>query len=419
MDGAQPFPLEDVATQRAERRALVCAWALWGLMMLVLAGIVLRDPACPTLNVLWRDTGQAWLSGHDLYGDNIQPSQVGYRYGPIIAASLSLLAWLPLAAGAILVRLVNAAVLLVATLLWARTTAPGKVSRFALAWFLVLLAVLALPNLECGQFNLLVAGLLIGALAAIDRDRWNVAAGLLALASVFKIYPLAFALLLVVVFPRQLLGRLAAGLAVVLGVPFLMQESGYVLRQYQLWFELLRTADNHRRFLPLEQGETYRDLLYLFRLYRVPMPLAVYTVIQAAIGGAFALRCWSAARRRLPRRYLLWDVHVLGTVYLTLCGPASEPRTYGLVAPALAWWTVWAYHRGPALARFLVAQACGLQLLGVLSAVTPESVMHFRSAGLHPLSALLLLAGHLATPPQTWLVPRDAAGPEESARQAA
>lgn len=399
MSAPQPFPVRVTSPEQTDRRVLVLAWGLWGLLMAILSGIVLYKPTSPSLNVLWRDTGRAWVKGSDLYGPAIQPSQMGYRYGPLIAGVLALLAWLPLGAGAILVRLVNAGLLLVPTLLWVQNTAPGKISRPALAGFLILLMVLALPNLESGQFNLLVAGLLIGALVAIDRDRWNVAAGLLALAAVFKVYPLAFALLLVVMFPKRLLGRLLLALIVVLALPFMMQSPEYVWRQYQLWFELLRPADDSRRFLPLTKGETYRDLLYLFRLYHIPITIRSYAAIQAVIGTLFALLCWSTVRRGMPRRHQLWNVLLVGTVYLTLCGPASEPRTYGLVAPALAWWVVWTYHRGPALARFLAAQACGLQLLGVFSSVSPESVTFFRSAGLHPISVLLLLASHLAASP--------------------
>ncbi len=379
-----------------EQQALAWAWALWVLMMTVLGAIVLVKSPFRSLHELWQETGRAWVEGHDLYGPTILRSQQGYRYGPLIGASLSVLAWLPVKLGALLVRLVNAAGLLVPLLLWVRNSAPGKISRRELAAFLILLAALALPNLESGQFNLLVAGLLVAALVAIDRDRWNLAAGLLALAAVFKVYPLAFGLLLVVMFPRQLLSRLVVALVVVIAAPFLMQRPEYVIRQYQLWFDLLRAGDETRRFAPLTHVSTYRDLLYLFRLYHVPITIHGYMAIQAVIGVVFAVLCWWTARRGLPRRYQLWNVLVLGTVYLTVCGPASEPKTYGFVVPALAWWVVWSYHRGPALARFLAAQACGLMLIGVLSSITLESVMFFRSAGLHPIAGLLLLASHLA-----------------------
>ncbi len=201
-----------------EQQALAWAWALWVLMMTVLGAIVLVKSPFRSLHELWQETGRAWVEGHDLYGPTILRSQQGYRYGPLIGASLSVLAWLPVKLGALLVRLVNAAGLLVPLLLWVRNSAPGKISRRELAAFLILLAALALPNLESGQFNLLVAGLLVAALVAIDRDRWNLAAGLLALAAVFKVYPLAFGLLLVVMFPRQLLSRLVVALVVVIAI---------------------------------------------------------------------------------------------------------------------------------------------------------------------------------------------------------
>src|SRR5262249_12045821 len=126
----------------------------------------------------------------------------------------------------------------------------------------------------------------------------------------------------------------------------------------QQWAALLGTNDAHRRFLPLTVGETYRDLLYLFRLFNIPMSLAIYTLAQALAGLGCALVCWTAARRGLPQRIVLWHVLVLGCCWLTVCGPASEPRTYIIIAPALGWWVVWPYLHGPKLASWLAAQAC-------------------------------------------------------------
>jgi hypothetical protein len=358
----------------------------------VVTVLALVKPNSPSLNALWHNTGQAWLHGADLYDLHGASERWGYRYGPLIAAVLAALAKLPLGPATALLRLANAAVLLAATLSWLRYAAPGKLEGGARAAFLILLGILSVPNLESSQLNPLVIGLLLGSATAIHGQRWNLAAGLLALAVVLKVYPLALALLLLVVYPRQLGLRLLLALLAALGLPFLLQHPGYVLRQYELWLQLLAANDAWRRFLPLTIGETYRDLLYLIRLYNIPITLSAYAVVQGLTALACAALCWTAARRPWPRPVLLWQVLVLGTAWMTLCGPASEPRTYILVAPAVAWWTVWTYQHGPRLAGLLAGQACGLLVLCVVSGVSPHSVVFFRSAGLHPLAVLLLLA---------------------------
>ncbi len=310
-------------------------WAitLWTIMLGVVCILVLVNPASPSLNILWRESGRAWLNGDSLYTDG---SRWGYRYGPLIAALLSLLVKVPLGVSAMLVRLVNAAILLGATFAWLKQVAPGKFDVYFRGVFFILLAVLSLPNLECGQFNPMLIGLLLGSLAAVQSERWNLAAVLLALATVLKVYPLAFALLLVVVYPRQLLRRLPLALLVALGLRFLLQSPHYVLGEYRQWATLLGNNDVSRRFLPMTVGETYRDLLYLFRLYNIPISLTIYALLQGLADLGCAFVCWTAARRGLPKQVVLWHVLVLGSCWLTICGPASEPRTYILVAPALA-----------------------------------------------------------------------------------
>jgi hypothetical protein len=363
----------------------------WGVMLSILTAVVLLKPTSPSLNILWREAGRAWATGIDLYGYHPRHYLGGFRYGPLIAFFLTPLSWMPLGIAAALVRLVNAAFLLIPTWIWLKQAAPGKLDTRSLGVFLILLGLLALPNLEAGQFNLVVLGLLMGGLLAVHRECWKTAAALLAVAAVFKVYPLAFALLLAAVYPRQLLPRLLVACGVVLALPFALNDPAYVWRQYRDWFGLLLQADEHRRYLPLTDGETYRDLLYLFRLWNIQLPLRIYAVMQALIGVLFAGLCLLTVRRGWPRTVVLWNVLVLGTCWLTLCGPASEPRTYGLTAPVVAWWAVWTYRHGPGLARILAAQACGLQVLCVFSSISPHSVLYFRSAGLHPISVLFLL----------------------------
>src|SRR5260370_29790535 len=95
MDRAHAFPPPQKPTEQTGRRALVLAWGAWALMMLILCGILVWNPK---LNVLWRETGLALVAGPDLYGAAVPPSQGGYRYAPVVAAMLALLAVMPIAA---------------------------------------------------------------------------------------------------------------------------------------------------------------------------------------------------------------------------------------------------------------------------------------------------------------------------------
>jgi glycosyl transferase family 87 len=374
------------------------ALGLWAAVLVSLALWAGLHPTAKQLNSLWREVGQSWIDGEDLY----TPTHGGFRYGPLFAACFSALAVVPFSVAAAVVRLVNGIALLGATLAWLRRAAPERLAPKPQALFLGLLAILSISNLESGQFNPLVIGLLLGSVVAVHERRWNFATALLALASVLKVYPLAFALLLVVVYPRQLIVRLPLALIAVVGLPFLVQNPEYVARQYRQWGALLSIADEHRRFQPLDSTETYRDAFYLFRLFNVPMPLAGYAILQAVSGLAAAVACRLASRRGAPASQVLWIVLVLGTCWMTLLGPASEPKTYILVAPALAWWAIRTCYRGPRLSAWLASQACGLQLLCFISSFSPHSVTFFRSAGLHPISALLLLASCLPAWRQMW-----------------
>src|SRR5262249_39114003 len=154
-------------------------------------------------------------------------------------------------------------VFLGALLWWARKA----VAPIPTATHLALLALLALPlsagNINNGQTNPLMLGLLLAAVASTTEGRWNLAAVLLAVACLFKLYPLAVALLLVVVYPRQLGWRLALALLAGLLLPFLLQRPGYVWQQYDVWFRYLLHED--RQCLPVTA--TYRDVRLLWRAW--------------------------------------------------------------------------------------------------------------------------------------------------------
>src|SRR5262249_52813425 len=87
----------------------------------------------------------------------------------------------------------------------------------------------------------------------------SLAAVCLALACLFKIYPIAIGLLLVVIYPGRFGWRLLLALVLGLGVPFLLQHPEYVATQYAGWLHHLQNDD--RSGFPREYW--YRDLRLL------------------------------------------------------------------------------------------------------------------------------------------------------------
>ena len=186
-------------------------------------------------------------------------------------------------------------------------------------------------NLNNGQSNPLVLGLLLLTVTAAARDRWNVAAACLAGACLLKLYPIAVGLLLAAIYPRRFAGRLALFLMLGLALPFLCQRPEYVAAQYADWFQYLRLDDRHD--WAAEFG--YRDLTLLFRVYAAPLRPAVYLAIQLLAAAGAALLCLAAQRAGWQRQRLLIGLLALGCCWMTLFGSATESATYVLLAPSL------------------------------------------------------------------------------------
>ena len=123
---------------------------------------------------------------------------------------------------------------------------PGF-SRKCVGIVYLLLLPLALGNLDVGQANPLVIGLLMFAIAAVRVERWNIAALCVAIPTFFKIYPLAVGMLICVIAPRRFVWRLLLALLLLAVAPFLFQHWSYVSDQYHAWIET-RISDNRLHY---------------------------------------------------------------------------------------------------------------------------------------------------------------------------
>lgn len=375
----------DTLRKRTWDRWLVLAVLIWAVVLGYVCVRAAVQPYKRTLFTTWEQAGADWETGRDLYRTSWRFDQDQFRYSPLTAVLLVPFHHLPIQVGGVVWRMLNAAVLLGGFALWLRAAPQTRTIRQQAILFL-LLSPLSLSSLNNGQPNPLVLGLLLLALAAVDRDRWSLAALLVALATAIKIYPLAIGLLLAAVYPRRFVPRLLLALVLVVVLPFACQHWDYVSAQYALWLQ--RLGNDHRWYWPPHMA--YRDLWLLIRLAHVPLTPEGYRVVQLACAVGCAALCVALRWRGRPRRELLAAILMLGTCWMTLCGPATESSTYVLLSPALAWalhageserWP--RYLRWPTRLAFLLFAVCVVR--GVW-----RDVNRVHGLGLQPQGALLL-----------------------------
>ncbi|MGH7223611.1 MAG: glycosyltransferase 87 family protein, partial [Gemmataceae bacterium] len=234
--------------------------------------------------------------------------------------------------------------------------------------------------------NPLIIGLLLAALAAVDRERWSWAALFVALATTVKVYPLAIGLLLAAVYPRRFAPRLFVALALAAVLPFACQHWDYVYAQYGLWLQ--RLGKDQRWDWPLHMA--YRDLWLLIRLYHVPLTPRGYLGVQLVSAAGCAGLCLALRLRGRPRREVLAAILVLGSCWMILCGPATESSTYVLLAPALAWMVFRAEsERWPGLLGWMTRVAFLLFMLCMVRGLW-RGVHRIHALGLQPHATCLL-----------------------------
>lgn len=376
-------------TSLAKLMSLVTERSVLGLSLLVMLIISARVMWSPhqkgNVYPVFAHSGRAWLEGQSPYND----PQFLFRYTPLSAAVMSPMAMLPEPLGSVLWRWINYAALLAATVFFHRRVIQPWCPHLNLAWLGLCLLPLAVSNLNNGQSNPLLLAMILTALAAVHVQRWNLAALCLAGAAFLKIYPIALALLLILLFPRALLGRWLLAMAAGVLLPFLMQHPSYVVEQYQTFLHY--SFQDTRMTHSLLEGN--RDVWLLIRRFELPLSLTAYRVVQ--MGTALLLAGLTLALRRHraePRAIMLVGSLAIG--WMLLFGPATESATYHLVCVALA-----ADLLASTLSRRtswsgLVMASYGLHLLSGMAGWFPIAhVVH--SWGILPLATLLWMTALL------------------------
>ena len=327
---------------------------------------------------------------HWIHGENVYTQWMGFVYSPIVAAFFAAFAFVPYVLGSVLWQLLNGAVLLGGlTAVLMVNLFPGINQRnFGISH--LLLVPLAIGNIDIDQANPLVAGLLLLAIAAVRVERWNSAALCIAIATLFKLYPIAVGLLICVIAPRRFGWRLLVALLLLTIAPFLFQHWSYVSDQYHMWIST-RTSEDRRNW-PIEKLPL--DLWFLVHWFgHLPVTPTIYRLIQLGTAGALALFCAIQTSKGWAKYRVLAGLFCLASIWMTLCGPATESYTYVLLAAPTILALVQSYNaRQPVWLRALVSAAFALQLLAVTRASFLPHFKPFWALSIQPFSALVFLA---------------------------
>jgi hypothetical protein len=357
---------------------------IWAMILLVISVRGLLSARTNSVYPIFAGAARNFWAGSDLYRASGDP----YRYSPLVAALLLPFSFCPDQVGGVLWRLLNASVYLAAIAWWCRAVLPRPLTASQQALLYLLIVPLSVGSLNNGQSNPLVLGLLLAGLAAVARGRWNLGSGCLALACLFKVYPLAVGLLLAAVYPRRFAGRFLIALTIGLALPFLLKPSAYILQQYADWWHHLQTGD--RQHLPFELW--YRDFRLLCHSCHLPLGPTAYLVVQLLAAVTIAAGCIAGRLAHWERRRLLSIIFSLGCCWMTLFGSATESCTYILLAPALAWavldaW-LWSANRW---IRSGLTLSFGLFTAAQAAVWFPGGGHLTRALALQPSAALLLL----------------------------
>jgi hypothetical protein len=369
------------------------ALTVWVVVMGVICVRAFGWPYVHSLYPIYSTAARNWQAGEDVYAKQKDLADL-YRYSPTAAVLFNPLSQLPDNLGGLLWRLLNVGVYFWGVAWWCKAVVPGGSSfsrqQWALLWLLML--PLSLESLNNGQINPLIVGLTLGAVAAVAEGRWNLAAVCAALTGLLKIYPLAVGLLLVLVYPRKFGPRFAAALTVGLALPFLFQSFDYVVQEYATWFQLLGGDDRSK--WPLRIAP--QDLWLLLRVTHLPVSKEAYLVVRVALAAGLAALCFAWRWRGSDDRQLLTILSTQACCWMILCGPNSEPCTYILLAPVLAWAVVDAWRPGRTLwVRVGMVVVIGVFLMPF--AIRALSGGEDNAAGFMPLGTCLMSLYLLAT----------------------
>jgi len=305
----------------AKSRLFFATLGLWLLIVAIVCIRIYTHPGWHSVFPTYREAGAAWIHRAQIYA-----APGIFLYSPLVAAFFSPFALISQNVAEVLWRLLLGLALPLA--LWFNARTLFDFSKKEFAWLFLLIVPLTLSSLNNGQANIIIIVLFLIATCAASQSRWFICAFCAAFAVYWKIYPIAFALLLAVVFPKKLTFRILLVLIGLFVVSLLLQKPSYTLGQYGDW--LVNLASDRRR--AHEYYGRWRDFYLLLRLLGIPISTTLWTFVEVTAGAVAAAICFLGTVRRWPRATLLLGAMSLATVWMLLFGPATEAATYVLIA---------------------------------------------------------------------------------------
>jgi hypothetical protein len=363
-------------------RVAVVVWV--GMTAGVFGRVLLSAPRSQTVVPIYLAAGQNWLAGSNLYEHTAGLDL--FRNPPGVAAAFAALTPLPEKAAGLVWRGGCLAVFLLGLTRFRRDAAP-ELSPDRAAWLFTLAAPLALASLNNGQVNLLLAGCALNGVAAVARGRWWTAAAWFAPMGWIKVYPLAVGLLMMLTAPRRLGPPLVLLTAAGFVAPFALADPAYVLDQYrglahQYGIDDRTHADLTR--VPLDWTVLSRTWLG----WVPPKGLTLGVSLLAAAGAGYVVRL---LRNRTSG---VTGPLVLGSVWMTAFGPATEMNTYSVLAGVAAYFVIAPRSRWSEYAALV---GYGLLVASVLRCAFPAD-WRFQVLGPQVVGSLLLAASAIARP---------------------
>ena len=316
----------------------LCAVLVW---MLGLGGTSAYGYAKPkrhTVFEIYAVASRDWWNGEEnLYAYQPETDEI-FRYSPLFAIATSPLAYLPPGVGHAIWKILNGAAFAGAMGYWLRRGILQKFSPNEIGVALLLSLPVGLLSLHTAQATMIMVGLMMVATVAISQDRWWLAGGLMAGATLIKVYPIAFAAVLAVVFWRQFSWRFAVCLAVGLLLPIFAQSPEYAFDQTLKWFgQLLAGAEINR--------ERLKSLDGLLEILGLSLPRNVFLGLGAFAGLGVLVVTWVYHVRAAKRAETLSISLAWYIAWVLLFSPATEPVTFSILAAAIAWAIIVAFRR--------------------------------------------------------------------------
>jgi hypothetical protein len=302
-------------------RLFYSALLFWSFSVAMICLHIYQHPASHSVFTAYREAGEAWIHQAELYG-----TPGTFLYSPLIAALYSPFALISQNASEAIWRLLIGLALPLALWFNARTLFDFSKNQFAC--LLLLILPLTLSSLNNGQANIIIIILFLVAPAGALEKRWWTCAFCASFAVYWKIYPIAFALLLTIIFPKKLTVRIVIMLISLFVISLLLQKPSYVLQEYGNWFVNL-AADRRRTHAYYGR---WRDFYLLLRLMGIPISTMWWRILEVGTGVIAATICLLGAIRRWPHVTLLFGAMSLAIVWILLFGPATEAATYVLIA---------------------------------------------------------------------------------------